>query len=80
MGTTLQKNWCANSFRTFSFDAGVSFSLGGNLNLTTAPGVAFSGLVGETFRLFDWTVTAQRAIQYRKRSGQDTGKWVRHRV
>jgi uncharacterized protein YjbI with pentapeptide repeats len=40
---------------TISFAAGIPVSLGGELDLTLAPGVELSSLVGDTFRLFDWT-------------------------
>ena len=38
-----------------SFDPGVLVSLAGNLDLTVAPGVNEASLVGDTFKLFDWT-------------------------
>jgi uncharacterized protein YjbI with pentapeptide repeats len=41
---------------TISFGSGISsVSLDGELHLMLAPGVQFSDLMGETFKLFDWT-------------------------
>jgi hypothetical protein len=40
---------------TISFDSGIPVSLGGDLELDLAAGIDPTGLVGETFRLFDWT-------------------------
>ena len=42
-----------------SFDPGVSIALAGDLDLSFAPGVAASDLVGDTFQLFDWTGTSR---------------------
>jgi hypothetical protein len=42
---------------TISYDSGTSFSLSGNLDLTVAPDVNESTLIGDTFKLFDWTGT-----------------------
>jgi uncharacterized protein YjbI with pentapeptide repeats len=42
---------------TVSFDSGMSFLLAGNLDLTVTPGINESSLVGDTFKLFDWTGT-----------------------
>jgi uncharacterized protein YjbI with pentapeptide repeats len=39
---------------TISFDNGVFVSLAGYLDLTVAPGVYESSLVGDTFQLFNW--------------------------
>ena len=43
---------------TISFDADIPITLGGNLKLGVETGVNPGGLVGRTFRLFDWTGVA----------------------
>ena len=40
---------------TISFSAGIPVSLAGELDLTVAPGVDLNSLLGDTFKLFDWT-------------------------
>ena len=40
---------------TISFDSGIPVSLAGELDLTFAPGIDPTSLVGDTFQLFDWS-------------------------
>ncbi len=40
---------------TISFAPGISVTLGGELDLDAAPTVNLASLVGDTFKLFDWT-------------------------
>jgi hypothetical protein len=40
---------------TMSFASGISVTLAGELDLTVAPGTDPTALLGDTFKLFDWT-------------------------
>jgi hypothetical protein len=54
--TTLQFQLDGSAWgSTISFDAGIPVTLGGSIELGLASGVDPSGLVGDTFQLFDWT-------------------------
>ena len=52
---------------TISFTPGISVTRGGELDLTVAAGVSLSSLVGDTFKLFDWSgVTPAGLFQHRR--------------